>query len=62
MEVREGIADPLVLDRNYARPQLAADSAPSRDPLAEAKGKEQRPVDPSGPRLCFPQIIDFFVR
>ena len=59
MEDREGIANPPVLDRNYARPQLGADSAPSQDPLAETNGKEQRPVDPSGPRVCFAQTIDF---
>ena len=61
-EDREGIADPPVLDRTYARPQLGADASPFRDPLAEANGKEQRPADPSGPRVCFAQTIDFFVR
>ena len=59
LEDREGIADPPVLDRTYARPQLGADSAPSRVPLVEAIGKEQRPADPSGPRVCFAQTIDF---
>ena len=58
-EDREGLGDPPVLARTYARPQLGADSAPSRDPLAEANGKEQRPEDPSGPRMCFAQTIDF---
>ena len=58
-EDREGIADPPVLDRTFARPQLGADASPSRDPLAEANGKEQRPADPSGPRVCFAQTIDF---
>ena len=59
VEDREVIADPPVLDRTYARPQLGADSATFRDPLAEASGKEQHPVDPSGPSVRFAQTIDF---
>ena len=70
MENRGGIADPPVLERTYARPQLGADSAPSRDPLAEANGKEQRLVDTSGPRgvllrllvLFHDQLIEYWLR
>ena len=40
-------------------PQLGADAAPSRDPPAEVSGKAQRSADPSGPRVCFAQLIDF---
>ena len=46
-------------DSSLARPQLGADAAPSHDPPAEVSGKAQRSVDPSGPRLCFAQPIDF---
>ena len=46
-------------DSSLARPQLSADAAPYRDPPAEVSGKAQRPADPSGPRVCFAQTIDF---
>ena len=44
-------------DSSLARSQLGADAAPYRDPPAEVSGKEQRPADPSGPRVCFAQPI-----
>ena len=44
-------------DSSLARPQLGADTAHSRDPPTEANGKEWRPADPSGPRVCFAQPI-----
>ena len=44
-------------DSSLARPQLGADAAPYRDPPAEVSSKEQRPADPSSPRVCFAQPI-----
>ena len=38
---------------SLARPQLGADAASYRGPPAEVSGREQRPADPSGPRMCF---------
>ena len=40
-------------DSSLARPQLGADADPYRDPPMEVSRKEQRPADPSGPRMCF---------
>ena len=42
---------------SLARPQLGADAAPYSDPPVKGSGKEQRPADPSGPRMCFAQPI-----
>ena len=38
-EDREGIAEPPVLDRTYARSQLGADAAPSRGLLRRLTGR-----------------------
>ena len=44
-------------DSSLARPQLAADADPYREPPTEVSGKEQRPADPSGPGMCFASPI-----